>query len=195
MLLWISFIVMFAWAFIEPQFMFYAYGDLGWTSSQLGLAMSAYGVTFMLGEFLLGRWSDRSGRRPVLLLGLGLFISQFVGLAISQNFAWIAFSFILAGLGNAIFDPALCAYRLDIAPLDRQARTIGIKSTIGSLGNVLGPALVVVFTPYLAPAAVLWPGYAPGQPDHPGGSLLLEPARFSPDRKLNKKHSINNWRN
>ena len=104
-----------------------------------------------LGEFMLGRWSDRRGRKPVLMLGLGLFISQFVGLALFQDFTWITLSFVLAGLGNAIYDPALSAYLLDIAPADHQARTMGIKSTIGSLGSVLGPALVVVFTPSLRP--------------------------------------------
>jgi MFS family permease len=78
----ITFGVMFAWAFIEPQFMFYAYDDLSWTSSQLGLVMSAYGVAFMLGEFALGQLSDRLGRKPALVLGLTLFSAQFVGLAI-----------------------------------------------------------------------------------------------------------------
>ena len=51
----VSFEVMFAWAFMEPQAMFYVYDGLGWTSSQLGLAMSVYGVALMAGEFQIGR--------------------------------------------------------------------------------------------------------------------------------------------
>jgi multidrug resistance protein len=154
LLMLISFGVMFAWAFIEPQFMFYAYDDLSWTSSQLGLAMSTYGVACMLGEFSLGRLSDRFGRKPVLVMGLALFSAQFAGLAIFRDVTWIVVSFILAGLGNAIYDPALSAYILDITPPEHKAGIMGIKSTVGSLGNMLGPALVVLFTPFVNPQIV-----------------------------------------
>ena len=154
LLLFIAFGVMFAWAFIEPQFMFYAYDDLSWTSSQLGLMMSAYGVAFMLGEFALGQLSDRLGRKPVVVLGLALFSAQFVGLVIFRDVTWIVMSFILAGLGNALYDPALSALILDIIPPEHTAGMIGLKGTAGSLGNLLGPALVVLFTPFVSPQIV-----------------------------------------
>jgi MFS family permease len=148
-LLSISFAVMFAWAFIEPRFMFYAYDDLGWSSSMLGLVMSTYGITMTLGEFFLSHLSDRLGRKPVIIVGLVLFAAQFIGLAFYQNYILIAATFVIAGLGNSLFDPALSASILDIAPAEHQARILGIKSTAGSLGNILGPALVVLFTSFV----------------------------------------------
>ncbi|CAG1013827.1 Tetracycline resistance protein, class B [Anaerolineales bacterium] len=154
LLMLISFGVLFAWAFIEPQFMFYAYDDLGWTSSQLGLTMSTYGVALMFGEFTLGRLSDRLGRKPVLIFGLALFSAQFIGLAVFHNATWIVLSFILAGLGNGLYDPALGAYILDITPPEYKARSMGLKSTLGSLGSLFGPALVVLISPLTGPQAV-----------------------------------------
>jgi MFS family permease len=148
-LLAISFAVMFAWAFIEPRFMFYAYDDLRWSSSMLGLVMSTYGIAMTLGEFFLSHLSDRLGRKPVIVYGLILFAVQFIGLAFFRNYILIATTFVIAGLGNALFDPALNASILDIAPAEHQARILGIKSTASSLGNILGPALVVLFTPFL----------------------------------------------
>ena len=145
---------MFAWAFIEPQFMFYAYDDLSWTSSQLGLVMSAYGLAFMLGEFGLGQLSDRAGRRPVLLIGLVLFSAQFAGLVLFRDAIWIVVSFLVAGLGNALYDPALSALILDITPPEHRAGLLGIKSTAGALGTLLGPALLVLFTPSTVPRMV-----------------------------------------
>jgi len=154
LLLLITFGVMFAWAFIEPQFMFYAYDDLSWTSSQLGLVMSAYGLAFMLGEFGLGQLSDRAGRRPVLLIGLVLFSAQFAGLILFRDAIWIVVSFLVAGLGNALYDPALSALILDITPPEHRAGLLGIKSTAGALGTLLGPALLVLFTPSTGPRMV-----------------------------------------
>ncbi len=145
---------MFAWAFIEPRFMFYAYDDLGWSSSMLGMVMSTYGISMTLGEFGLSRLSDRLGRKPVVILGLALFAAQFIGLAFSRDYILIALAFVIAGLGNALYDPALSAWILDIAPANHQGRILGIKSTAGSLGNILGPALVVLFTPIMQARAI-----------------------------------------
>jgi DHA1 family tetracycline resistance protein-like MFS transporter len=154
LLMLITFGVMFAWAFIEPQFMFYAYDDLAWTSSRLGLVMSTYGLACMFGQFALGQLSDRLGRKPVLVLGLALFSAQFIGLVIFRDATWLVVSFILAGLGNGLFDPALSAHILDITPPEHTARIMGLKATAGSLGSMLGPALVVLFTPFVGPQVV-----------------------------------------
>ncbi len=150
----VSFMVMFAWAFVEPQLMFYAYDDLRWTCFQLGLTMSVYGVALTAGEFAFGRLSDLAGRKPVMILGLGLFSAQFAGLLLFRDFAWIGLSFLVAGLGNALFDPALSAYILDVAPPGQKARIMGFKSTAGSLGSMLGPALVASFATSLRPQDV-----------------------------------------
>lgn len=149
-LLFIYFAVLFAWTFMEPEFMFYAYNDLGWSSSMLGLAMSAFGISMMVGEFAFGRSSDRFGRKPVILIGLVLFSVQFIGLAFFRSYIVIATSFLIAGMGNALFDPALTASILDISPQEHRARILGIKYATGSLGNVLGPALVVLVTSSLS---------------------------------------------
>lgn len=154
LLMLISFGVMFAWAFIEPQFMFYAYDDLSWASSRLGLVMSTYGLACMFGEFALGQLSDRLGRKPVLLLGLTLFSAQFIGLVIFRDATWIMVSFIVAGLGNALYDPALSAHLLDITPTEHTARIMGFKTMAGSVGNMLGPGLVVLFTPFVTPQVI-----------------------------------------
>lgn len=143
-LLMIFFAVLFAWAFIEPRFMFYAYNDLGWSSSMLGLVMSTYGIAMMLGEFAFGQLSDRLGRKPVILLGLGLFSAQFIGLAFFQNHLLIVVTFVIAGLGNALYDPALSAAILDVSPAEHRSRILGIKSMAGSTGAILGPALVAL---------------------------------------------------
>jgi DHA1 family multidrug resistance protein-like MFS transporter len=110
----------------------------------LGLMISTYGTALMLGEFGLGRLSDRLGRKPIILLGLMLFSAQFIGLAFFRNYILIGIAFVIAGLGNALYDPALSASILDISPDEHRARILGIKSMVGSTGSILGPALVAL---------------------------------------------------
>jgi MFS family permease len=154
LLLLVAFGVAFAWMFIGPQFPFYMYDSLKWTSSQLGLAMSTYSVAYMLGALALGRLSDRLGRKPVLVVGLALFSAQFAGLAIFREAGWIVMSFVVAGLGNALYDPALNAMILDITPAEHTAGVMGLKCMAASVANLLGPALVVLLAPLVGPQGV-----------------------------------------
>lgn len=68
-------------------------------------------------EFALDQISDRLGRKPVLVLWLALFSSQFIGLVVFRDAMWLMVRFVLAGLGNAIYDLTLSAFILGITPL------------------------------------------------------------------------------
>lgn len=153
MVLLITFGVMFTFAFVQPQLMFYAYDDLGWTSTRLGFVMSAYAVAFMVCAFALGQLSDRLGRKPVLVLGLVLYSAQFLGLLVFRDAAWIMVSFIIAGLGNALYEPTTGAIVLDITPPEHTAGMLGVRNTAGSIGSMLGPGLVVLLAPILGARA------------------------------------------
>lgn len=146
-LLFIVFAVLFVWGFIEPRLMFYAYNDLGWSSTLLGLVMSTYGLAMMIGELFLGGLSDRFGRKPVIILGLILFSAQFIGLAFFRNYILIAVTFVIGGLGNSLYDPAISASILDISPKQYCSRILGIKSMVGSAGTILGPGLIALLSP------------------------------------------------
>ena len=153
-LLFVSFIMVFAWAFAEPQLTFYIYDDLGWTSARFGLAISGYGVAAFLGQMILGRTSDSFGRLPIIMVGLLLHSVQYVGMMLTGSFHLIVFAYILAGLGEALISPSLGAFFLDITPEQHKSRVMGIKGSISSLGSVAGPLLAVVAGRSLAPQGV-----------------------------------------
>src|SRR4051812_2856700 len=48
--------------------------DLGATTAETQLTLSAFLLGFAVGQFVYGPISDKVGRRPVLLAGLGLFL-------------------------------------------------------------------------------------------------------------------------
>ena len=63
-------------------------------------------------------------------------------------------AFIIAGIGEALVNPALSAAYLDITPEEHRSRAMGIKTAVGSLGSLLAPALLTVFVGGLSPRGV-----------------------------------------
>jgi len=150
----ISSIAVFAWRFVEPQFHFFIYDALGWTSARFGLAISGYALLMVFAQTALGSLSDRFGRRPVLILGLVVHTAQYVALIATRSPIWITLGIAGSGLGEGLFMPALNATYLDLAPEQGRSRAIGFKECMFSLGGLAGPALVIVATHYLQPAII-----------------------------------------
>ena len=153
-LLFVNLSMVFAWFFIDPQLPFYAFDDLGWSTAQFGAAISCYGWATLIGSLTLGQSSDRFGRKPILIIGLILHSAQYGGLMLTDVYWVIIAAFIIAGLGEALVNPALSAAYLDITPEEHRSRAMGIKTAVGSLGSLLAPALLTVFVGDLSPRGV-----------------------------------------
>jgi multidrug resistance protein len=150
-LLFISFALYFAWAFFEPQLLFYVFDDLGWTTAQFGMAAGGYGLASVLGQTMLGRAGDRYGRKPCIVIGLILFCAQFASLIFTPSMGAAMLSFAVGGLGEGLVSPALGAFYMDISEERHRARVMGIRLSAGSLGGVLGPLLAAAVAGSLAP--------------------------------------------
>ncbi|UCC65118.1 MAG: MFS transporter [Anaerolineae bacterium] len=140
-LLFVSFAMFFAWAFFEPQLLFYVFDDLGWTTAQFGLAAGGYGLASALSQTTLGQVGDRFGRKPSIVVGLCLFSAQFAGLVFTASFGLVMLSFAIAGLGEGLVSPALGAFLVDISEERHRSRVMGIRTSASSLGGVVGPLL------------------------------------------------------
>jgi len=72
---------------------------LGTSRFLAGLTLSLFMAGFALGQLGGGRLSDRNGRRPVLLAGLGCFTLAGVACTLSPSGGLLAFSRFIQGLG------------------------------------------------------------------------------------------------
>ncbi len=153
-LLFLDFVGSFAFAFVEPQMVFYLYEELNWTTAQFGFVVGVYGLAMMLGQLFLGQASDRFGRKPVILLGQTLNLMLYVNLAFLRSYPLVMAGSFIAGLGAALTAPAISAFYLDITARQHRSRVIGFKEASLSLGGVLGPLLVVVATRYTSARGV-----------------------------------------
>ncbi|REK76335.1 MFS transporter [Paenibacillus paeoniae] len=117
-------------------------------------------VSFILSPFW-GTWSDRIGRRPIILTGLVGFAASFLlfGLA-GESLTLMYISRALGGLFSGAVASVIVAYVADITPPDQRTKGMGLVGMSIGLGFTLGPGvggLLSVFslqTPFYAASAL-----------------------------------------
>ncbi|MDX1962241.1 MAG: MFS transporter [Pirellulales bacterium] len=107
----------------------------------IGLLMSSFSLMQFLCAPLWGRWSDKIGRRPVLLIGLaGSVVSySLFSVATLQSSLWLLFvARIGAGIAGATI-PTAQAYIADCTSLGGRARGMALIGAAFGLGFTFGP--------------------------------------------------------
>jgi MFS transporter, DHA1 family, tetracycline resistance protein len=125
---------------IAPSLLTMITGDAASGARWSGVVGSSYGVTQFLVAPLLGRLSDRYGRRPVLVLALGFLGIDYLvhGLA---NSVWLL---VLAhGLAGAFAGTGIVinAYIADITEPAARPKAFGHIGAAFSIGFVAGPTI------------------------------------------------------
>jgi MFS transporter, DHA1 family, tetracycline resistance protein len=104
----------------------------------------ALGMTFGLMQFtcapLLGALSDRFGRRPVLLIGIGGLCVSFLGGALAPTLGWLLATRVVSGATAANLSVAQ-AYAADITPPEGRARAFGQLGAAFGVAFVVGPVV------------------------------------------------------
>lgn len=130
---------MLGFALIVPLLTFFA-DSFGATEFQTGLLVSSYAAMQMIGAPILGRLSDKYGRRLVFLISIaGTFIG-FVILGFSTVLWMLFLSRILSGLTAGNISVAQ-AYIADVTDEKNRARGMGMFGAAFGIGFILGPAL------------------------------------------------------
>lgn len=135
------FIDLVGFGIVIPVLPFYAEGTrFNATPRTVGLLFASYSIMQLIFSPILGRLSDRYGRRPVLLLSL---IGTGIGFLI-LGFAttiWMLFlGRILDGITGGNISTAQ-AYIADITTKEERARGMGLIGAAFGLGFIIGPAL------------------------------------------------------
>src|SRR5579864_5332100 len=103
-----------------------------------------FGFAWALMQFIfspiLGAWSDRFGRRPVILIscfGLGL---DYIFMALAPSLRWLLVGRIISGITASNISSAF-AYVTDVTPPDKRAKQFGYLAASFGLGFIIGPAV------------------------------------------------------
>jgi MFS family permease len=147
-----AFVDMAGLLMVIPLLPFYA-KSMGAGGFIVGAMISSFSIAQLLSAPVWGRFSDKYGRRPALLVGLGASAISFVIFAYA-NSLWMLFAArLVQGAGGGTVG-VIQAYVADaVEPKDR-AKGLGWLSAATNAGVALGPVL--------GSAAYTWSIHAPG---------------------------------
>ncbi len=117
--------------FYEPFF------GLEGAASLRGWAMSCALVGCLVGALLSGAWSDRYGRKRMLLLAALLFTVSAVGTGVADRFGWFVVARIVGGLGIGIASNVSPVYIAEVTPARLRGRFVSINQLTTVLGILL----------------------------------------------------------
>lgn len=135
----IVFIDLLGFSLIIPLLPYYA-KTFNASATAIGLLLASYAAAQLIGAPLLGRASDKYGRRPILLISvLGTFLG-FLLFGFSNSLIMLFASRILQGITGGNLSVAQ-AYITDVTDAKSRNRGLGLIGAAFGMGIIIGPAL------------------------------------------------------
>ena len=113
--------------------------ELGTSPAAVQLTLTAFLVSFALGQIVIGPVSDGSGRRRVLLLGTLAFTVGSVACALAPDVTTLVVARVVQGLGGAAGSVAARAMVGDTTTGVARSRLFSTLAALNSLGPVVAP--------------------------------------------------------
>jgi multidrug resistance protein len=134
-----AFVDMVGLLMVIPLMPYYA-RDLGAGSLMVTVMVVSFTAAQLLSAPLWGRFSDKYGRRPALLVGLGAAAIAYVVFAYANSIWLLLLSRVVQGAGGGTVG-VIQAYVADSTEPENRAKALGWLSAATNLGVALGPPL------------------------------------------------------
>ena len=134
------FSAMLGMGLIVPLLPIYAQ-DLGATGTQLGILFAGYGISNSVFTPIMGRLSDRRGRKLFLCIGLACYTVFSLGYVWAATVLQLTLVRVAQGVAGATIIPIAMAYIGDLSPKGEEGRWMGYANAAFFSGFGVGPLL------------------------------------------------------
>lgn len=117
--------------FYEPFF------NLEGSAALRGWAMSSALVGCLAGALLSGSWSDRYGRKKMLIIASFLFVISAIGTGLADRFSWFIIYRIIGGLGIGIASNVSPVYIAEVSPASVRGKFVALNQLTIVLGILM----------------------------------------------------------
>lgn len=114
------------------------------TLAQIGTLAAIYPAVWGLGQLVTGAWSDRAGRKGLIVAGMWIQSGGIVVIAFGGDFWAFAAGAALLGVGTAMVYPTLLAAIGDVAHPSWRASSVGVYRLWRDMGYAVGALLAGV---------------------------------------------------
>jgi MFS family permease len=128
----------------------------GLSVGRIGVLAALYPAVWGAGQLVTGAWSDRVGRKPLIVTGMLAQAGALALVAAADSFDVWAAAAVLLGAGTALVYPTLLAAVGDVAHPAWRARSVGVYRLWRDLGFAAGALLSGVLADVFGIRAAVW---------------------------------------
>lgn len=130
--------------------------DFGTASSLVQQSVSAYFLGLAAGQIIAGPFSDRFGRRPILFIGLALYLAATLACVLAPSIGILIIGRALQGLGASATPAAGRAIIRDTWSGDQAARAMSFVMMVMAFAPLVAPIIGGQIFTYLGWRAIFW---------------------------------------
>jgi DHA1 family tetracycline resistance protein-like MFS transporter len=141
------FIDLLGFGILIPILPSFAIKELGVDEAAIGIAIAIYSFVQFLFNPILGKFSDKHGRKPVIIACLFLNALGYIIFVFTHSFLMLLISRVVAGIGGSSIGVAQ-AYIADITTRENRSKGMGLIGAAFGLGFVFGPLIGGILSGY-----------------------------------------------
>jgi MFS family permease len=125
--------------------------ELGGSVVAIGVVMGLYSGVGIVCQPLIGPWIDALGRKPFMVLGVGLALGTMLVAMLTRDIAMLGLLRALQGVAFSAFFVANYSFVIDLVPPAERGWALGIYGVSGLVGTAL--------TPLVGEGVIRWFGF------------------------------------
>lgn len=130
--------ILFAYGTFETFLPLYSV-SIGLSPYEVGIFLSAQVITLALSKPVMGRFSDRHGRRPQIFAGALVGAACIGSFSLFKSFVPLLALSMAFGMGLSIVTSATSAYIADLSSIEARGSAMGLLGSIMDIGHTTGP--------------------------------------------------------
>lgn len=115
--------------------------ELSISGTVVGNMVAAFALAQLIASPFTGKWTDKYGRKIMIIVGLSLFSFSELLFGIGKSLEMLFLSRILGGVSGACIMPAITAFIADITSESERPKALGYMSAAINTGFIVGPGI------------------------------------------------------
>lgn len=141
------FIDLLGFGILIPILPSFSVKELGIDEAAIGIAIAIYSFVQFLFNPVLGKISDKYGRKPVIVVCLLLNALGYIVFSFTHSYVMLLASRVIAGIGGSSIGVAQ-AYIADVTTRENRSKGMGLIGAAFGLGFVFGPLMGGLLSPF-----------------------------------------------